>query len=471
MKKVFKVLALVLAFVMVACVFAACGNKDDGKGDTTKAAGTDASTAVGTTAENTGAENTTADNTPVDVSKMKIGVILVGDENEGYTFAHMEGIKTAAKNLGIADNQIIWKYSISEDANCTDAINELVDDDCNLIISNSYGHQSFMEIGAQKNPDVHFIAMTGDTAKASSLANFSNAFTNVYESRYVAGVVAGMKIKELVEANKLAAENLDANGNVKVGYVGAYPYAEVVSGYTAFFLGIKSVYDKVVMDVTYTNSWFNITAEGEAANALMAKGCVIIGQHADSTGAPAAVEAALAAGKVAYSVGYNVDMLSVAPKAALTSATNTWSVYYTEAFTQFAKEGKVDTNWAKGYADNAVAITALGDSCAAGTQSAVEEAIKAIKDGKLHVFDTSKFTVTTKDNTKYKVNAEGNYDFGAFITDPNGTVILAYASDTNGDFAADADNAVSDGYFHESTIQSAPAFSLRIDGITELTAE
>ncbi len=413
-----KVLALVLAAMMMLCAFAM------------------AEPSVSTTAadiELTG-----------DPASIKVGVILIGDENEGYTYAHMVGIQEAAKALGIADDQIIWKYSIPEDASCFDAAADLADAGCNVIFTNSYGHQTYTQQAAAEFPEVQFVAMTGDTANKAGLDNFSNAFTKVYESRYVSGVVAGMKIAELVANDALAPENYDENGNVKIGYVGAYPYAEVVSGYTAFYLGVKSVVENVVMDVTYTNSWFDITAEAEAANALMSSGCVIIGQHADSTGAPSAVQAAIDAGKTAYSIGYNIDMLSVAPQAALTSSTNVWEVYYEYAMKTVINGEKIARNWVAGYTEGAVAITALGESCAEGTAEKVAEVEAGLKDGSLKVFDTANFTVGGE------------------------AVTSAFATDTDGDFVNDADEAIIDGAYSESYYQSAPSFALRIDGITEL---
>jgi len=384
-----------------------------------------------------------------DVSGIKVGVILIGDENEGYSFAHIDGIKTAASELGMAEDQILWKYTVDESAACYDAAADLVDSGCNLVISNSYGHQSYMKQAAAEFTDVTFISMTGDTANQDKMANFKNAFTKVFESRYVSGVVAGMKLAELEADGKIADSSKDADGNIKIGYVGAYPYAEVVSGYTAFYLGAKSVVENLVMEVQYTNSWFDITAEGEAAKALMANGCVIIGQHADSTGAPSAVQEARESGSEVYSVGYNVDMLSVAPDAALTSATNTWSVYYKYAFETFLKGEDIATDWAEGYSQGAVAITTLGEACAEGTDAKVAEVEAALKDGSLHVFDTSKFTV-------------------------EGANIDSYYIDLNGDFSCDEGNedaqAVKDGYFHESELRAAPGFSIRIDGIKELNA-
>ena len=413
-----KVLALVLAAVLMLCASAM------------------AEVSVSTTAaelELTG-----------DPTALKVGVILVGDENEGYTYAHIEGIQKAAEVLGVPAENIIWKYSVAEDATCYDAAADLADAGCNVVFTNSYGHQTYCQQAAAEFPEVQFVSMTGDTANRAGLDNFSNAFTKVYESRYVSGVVAGMKIAELLANDALSAENFDENGNVKVGYVGAYPYAEVVSGYTAFFLGIQSVVENVVMDVTYTNSWFDITAEAEAANALMSSGCVVIGQHADSTGAPSAVQAAQDAGKVAYSIGYNVDMLAVAPTAALTSATNVWEVYYEYAMKAVINGEKIARNWAAGYAEGAVAITALGESCAEGTAEKVEETIAALQDGSLKVFDVTKFTVDGE------------------------TVTSTFATDTDGDFVYDTDEAIIDGAYCESYYQSAPSFALRIDGITEL---
>ena len=396
---------------------------------------------------------------------LKIGAVMLGDETEGYTLAHMEGIKQAAAELGLSDS-IVWKYKVPEGAECSDAAEDLVGQGCNLVVSNSYGHQTYIVEEAEKYPDVTFVSMTGDFAALTGLDNFKNAFTNVYESRYVAGVVAGMKLQELVESGTLTPEtqpnSFTADGKVKIGYVGAYNYAEVVSGYTAFFLGVQSVYPNVAMEVMYTNSWFDIDKEGAAAEALVAKGCVIIGQHADSTGAPAACQEALDAGTTVYCVGYNVDMLKVAPNAALTSPTNVWEVFYEYAFRAVMNGESFDQNWCQGYEADAVTLTPLGESCAPGTQEKVDETIAAIKDGSLHVFDTSKFTVTG-DNFELTNTQKCKIE-----CDAEGHVTSAMMVDTDGDWVADSEEGIADGYYHESSYQSAPSFQIRIDGITEL---
>lgn len=364
----------------------------------------------------------------------KVGVILVGDENEGYTYAHMEGIEAARVACGLEKDQIIYKYNIGENEACHQAAVDLVEQGCKIIFANSFGHESFLIQAAKEYPDVLFCHATGQTAaKQTDLKNIFNYFTAIYEARYVSGVVAGMKLKELMD-----------NGTVTdphVGYVGAYPYAEVVSGYTAFFLGIQSIVPDAYMEVQYTNKWFDLTLEAEAANALMARGCVIIGQHADSTGAPSAIQAAHDDGTYpnVYSVGYNIDMLNVAPDVALTSPQNNWGAYYTYAI-KTAMEGKeMQQDWCYGYIDEAVQISQLGTACAEGTQEAVAAVIEKIKNGELHVFDCSTFTVNGEHLTSY----DKSYGF-------------------------DGVELIWDGYFHESEVISAPLFDIRIDGITEL---
>ena len=426
-----KLLALLLAVCMVLAL-AACGN-------TAAPAGT-------------AAPEGTAE--PAAASDFKVGVILLHDESIGYDYAHIQGIQAACEALGISADQVTYKYNIGEDEACYDAAVDLVDAGCNVVISDSYGHQSYMTLAASENPDVTFLIATGDTAGVDGLDNTRNFFTHTYESRFVSGVVAGMKLAEMIESDVLTDSNYDADGNVKLGYVGAYPYAEVVSGYTAFYLGVKSIVDNVAMSVSYTNAWADATAEQQAAEALLASGCCIISQHADSTGGPAAIEAAVATGAVCYYVGYNIDMLSVAPTAILTSAQNNWSVYYTYAL-GLAMEGKsseIAVDWSAGYAEDANMISALGASCAAGTAEKVAEVEAGIADGSLQVFDAATFTVGGENISTYTFNSSTmNSDYSAVL------------------YEGQDYECIVNGAFEESTFRSAPYFDLRIDGITELS--
>lgn len=354
---------------------------------------------------------------------LKVGVIYIGDENEGYTAAHMKGIDEMEEKLGLDDSQIIEKTLIGEDEGCYDAAADLADQGCQIIFANSFGHETYILEAAGEYPEVQFCHATGTQAASSGLSNMHNYFTNIYEARYVSGVVAGLKLNEMIEDGTVKEDAC------KMGYVGAFPYAEVISGYTAFYLGAKSVCPSVTMEVKYTNSWASFDLEKECADALISDGCVLISQHADTTGAPTACQAA-----GVPCVGYNISMIETAPDAALTSASINWEPYYEYATKCVIDGTAIDTDWCKGFSEGADKLTDLNDKVVAeGTAEKVKEVEDAIIDGSLHVFDTSTFTVNGKELT----DADSEY--------------------------------ISDGYFHESEKASAPAFDFIIDGITAVT--
>ena len=417
-----KALSVLLTMGLAVSMLAGCGNNaaaDNGAAQNTDAADTVSDAAA---TETTGAAT----------SDIKVGIMYIGDENEGYTAAHMAGIEEMKAALGLSDDQVIEKTLIPEDESCYDAAVDLAEQGCNIIFGNSFGFESYMLQAAAEYPEVQFCHATGYQAASSGLTNMHNYFTAVYESRFVSGVVAGMKLNEMI------ADGTITEDTAKMGYVGAFPYAEVISGFTSFYLGAKSVCPTVTMEVQYTNSWADMSGEAEVAKALIADGCVLISQHADTTGAPTACEAA-----GVPCVGYNVSMISVAPTTALTSASIDWGSYYTYATESTMNGTAFDTDWCKGYADGADKITELNaDAVAEGTDTAVSDTEAKIIDGSLHVFDTSTFTVG-----------------GSTLED----LIAA-----GGDYAKYADY-VSDGYFHESELASAPAFDIIIDGITSIT--
>lgn len=357
-----------------------------------------------------------ADAIPAD--QIKVGLILLHDENIGYDEIHLNGFMEMVKALGLTEEQYSIKYNVPETEVCYDKAIELVDEGCDIIFADSFGHESYMLQAAAEHPEVQFCHATGYQAKGSGLTNMHNYFTAIYEARYVSGVVAGLKLNEMIESGKITAEQ------AVMGYVGAYPYAEVISGYTAFYLGARSVCPSVTMKVTYTNSWADMALEKEAADALIAQGCVLISQHADTTGAPTACQAA-----GVPCVGYNVSMISVAPDSALTSAAVVWGPYYTYAAKCLIDGEEIATDWCKGYVDGAVEIKELNEKVvAAGTEETVNAVIEKLKNGELHVFDTSTFTVDGK--------------------------------------TLEDETYVWDGYYHESELASAPSFTYIVDGIT-----
>jgi len=359
---------------------------------------------------------------------VRVGFIFVGDENEGYTAAHYNGALEMQEALGLTDDQLVTKWLVPETEACYDAAIDLVDGGCDIVFANSFGHESYLLNAAYEYPDVEFCHATGFNAALANIPNFHNYFTSVHESRYVSGVVAGMKLAEMIADGKVTEDNC------LIGYVGAHPYAEVISGFTAFFLGVRSQCPCATMIVKYTGSWASFDLEKEAAEALIAQGCVLISQHADTTGAPTACEAA-----GVPCVGYNVSMNSVAPTTSLTSAAIDWAPYYTYAVQCVIEGEPIATDWCQGYIDGAVHITELNENVIAeGTAEKVAEVEGAIMDGSLHVFDTSTFTVGGK--TMEEIIAEDE-EYAPYVYD---------------------------GYFHESELQSAPSFALIIDGITEI---
>ncbi len=367
----------------------------------------------------------------IPADQIKVGYIYIGDENEGYTAAHYEGAKEMMAELGLSEDQVIIKWNIPETEEAYDAAVDLAEAGCNIIFANSFSFESYVIQAASEYPDVQFCHATGFQAASCGLSNMHNYFTSIYEARYVSGVVAGLKL------NAMIADGTITEDTCKIGYVGAFPYAEVISGYTSFFLGVRSVCPSATMDVKFTNSWASFDLEKEAAEALVAQGCVLIAQHADTTGAPTACQAL-----GVPCVGYNVSMNEVAPDSALTSSSNNWGIYNTYAVKSVIDGTPIDVDWCQGLAQGAVLITELNEKTVAeGTADKVAEVEAAIIDGSTHVFDTATFTVGGE---KLEDLIANNADYAKYE---------AY---------------VSDGYFHESELASAPAFDIAIDGITML---
>lgn len=317
--------------------------------------------------------------------KLKIGVILVGDETESYSYSHIRGIQAAAKKQDIDKAQIKWKTRVDEPGECYDAAKELAADGCSLIISDSSSLEDEVQKAAEEFSDVQFVCIGGNLAKESGLSNFFNASTRLPEARYVSGVIAGMKLAELASTGALSEINYDENGNIRIGFVGSFPDDASRNDYAAFYFGVRSVIPNIHMDVEYTHCLYDMEVETTAADALMNLGCVIIAQHDGSTAVPGAIQARKDAGETVYYVGCNTDMLSVAPDAGLTSAVSNWKSYYTKLFYATKKQKGLTQDWTGGYKEKAVAVTEPGPECAEGTEGAAQTVIEQIKSGGLQV--------------------------------------------------------------------------------------
>ena len=416
-----KFLAMLLALVMALSLVACGEKKDDTQGD--------------------GDGDATA-------AKVKVGFITLHDENSTYDKNFINGAKEAIKNLGLTDADYILKTNIPEGQECYETAMDMVDNGCNIIFADSFGHEPYMIDAAKENPDVQFCHSTGTRAHTEGLANYHNAFASIYEGRYLAGIAAGMKLNEMIEAGKFTAEE------AKMGYVGAFTYAEVVSGYTSFYLGAKSVCPTVTMEVTFTGSWYDETLEKTGAELLIDRGCKLISQHADSFGAPTACQNA-----GVPNVSYNGSTKNVGADTYIISSRIDWAPYYEYAIKAVMNGTAIDADWTGTLATGSVVLEELNtDVAAAGTAEAIEAAKAKLESGELHVFDVSTFTTKADDTMNtFKV------DF--LKVDENGH-ITSYLADVDTDEAYTGDTeVVHDGYFAESEKRSAPYFDLQIDGI------
>lgn len=410
-----KILAFILALVMVLSL-AACSKDPTGK------------------EEDSSGDITSSTPSSENLKDLKVGFIFLHDENSTYDKNFIDAADAACAALGMDKAQFIYKRNIDESEACADAARDLADEGCSLIFADSFGHEPYLIEVAKEFPNVQFCHATGTRAHTEGLANYHNAFAAIYEGRYLAGVAAGMKLKELIDKGEFTAEE------AKMGYVGAFTYAEVKSGYTSFYLGAKSVCPSVTMEVTFTGSWYKEDAEKEAANRLIANGCKLISQHADSMGAPTACEE-----KNIPNVSYNGSTQSACPNTFIVSSRINWQPYFEYAIKAAADGKAIDTDWTGTIATGSVVLTDINEQAAApGTADAVAAAKADLESGKLHVFDASTFTV-------------GGKTLDSYLADV----------DTDADNTGDTE-VIENGYFNESAKRSAPYFDVEIDGITLL---
>lgn len=391
-----KTIALLLSLVMVIgmVAFTGCGSKDDSSNG----------------------------------GDFKVGFICLHDENSTYDKNFIDAANAACEELGV---EAVIKTNIPEGQECYDAAAELVDAGCGIVFADSFGHEDFMIQAAKDFPEVQFCHSTGTKAHTENLANYHNAFASIYEGRYLAGVAAGMKINEMIDAGTITADE------AKMGYVGAYTYAEVVSGYTSFFLGARSVCESVTMEVTFTGSWYDEALEKEAANKLINDGCVLVSQHADSMGAPTACEKA-----GVPNVSYNGSTQDACPNTFIVSSRIDWTPYYVYAIKAAQGGEAIEADWTGNLETGSVVLTGVNEEVAAeGTADKIAEITKKLEAGELQVFDITTFTVDGKEVDSYKADV-----------------------DTDADYVKDTE-VIENGAFQESKFRSAPYFDLQIDGI------
>lgn len=420
-------LGIFLTVALTASMLVGCGAKADEPANTDATATEETTEATEETAEATEEAATEA---KASLEGVKAGFIFLHDENSTYDLNFMNAAKAACEALGV---EYLTKTNIPEGQECYEAACELADAGCNFIFADSFGHEDYMIEAAKEFPEIQFCHATGTKAHTEGLANFHNAFASIYEGRYLAGIAAGMKLNEMIEKGDIKEEE------AVMGYIGAYTYAEVISGYTSFYLGAKSVCPSATMKVTFTGSWYDETAEKEGANKLIEDGCVLISQHADSMGAPTACETA-----GVPNVSYNGSTESACPNTFIVSSRIDWQPYFEYCLDAVANGTEIATDYTGSLETGSVALTELGKNApAAGTQEAIDAAKADLIAGKIKVFDTATFTVEGKALDSYMADV-----------------------DTDANYEGDHE-VVIDGEFVESgaDFRSAPYFNINIDGI------
>ena len=366
-----------------------------------------------------------------EAKEVKVGFIFLHDEQSTYDLNFMKAAQEACEKLGI---EYVNKVGIPKGQECYEAAMDLVDEGCNIVFADSFGHEDYMIQAAMECPEVEFCHATGTRAHTEGLANYHNAFASIYEGRFLAGIAAGLKLQEMINNGDITADQ------AKIGYVGAFTYAEVISGYTSFFLGVRHVVPEATMEVTFTGSWYDLSLEAEGAQKLIDDGCVLISQHADSLGAPSTCEAA-----GIPNVSYNGSTIEAGPNTFIVSSRINWEPYFEYIIGQVQAGEAIDADWTGSILTGSVELTDVNEAVAAeGTPAVLESVKEAFAAGEIHVFDTDTFTVNGEKLESYMADVD---------TDP------AYEGDTE---------VISDGYFHESEFRSAPYFDLQIDGITLL---
>ena len=362
---------------------------------------------------------------------VKVGFIFLHDENSTYDLNFINAAKEACDKLGV---EYVMRTGVDESEACYETAADLADSGCNIVFADSFGHEDYMIQAAKEFPNVEFCHATGTRAHTEGLANYHNAFASIYEGRFLGGIAAGMKLNQLIEEGKITADQ------AKLGYIGAFTYAEVISGYTSFFLGARTVCPTATMEVTFTGSWYDPSLEQEGAIKLINDNCVVISEHADSMGAPTECEN----NNIPF-VFYNGSAADACPNTFIVASRINWEPYFEYIINAVANGEAIDTDWTGTLTTDSVLMTEINEQAAApGTAEAIESYMKALITDEIKVFDTAAFTVNGEEVTTYMADVD---------TD------AAYTGDTE---------VIADGFFHESEFRSAPYFDMQIDGITLL---
>ena len=311
---------------------------------------------------------------------LTIGFIYDNDESTPYTYNFSLAKDALEKEFG--ERVDILTCSNVLDEEMEEPLRDLAGKGCDIIFFNGYS-ELVMKL-APEYPNIEFCqASYMDMSGVTVPENYHTFKGEAYQGRYVSGIAAGMKIKQMIAEGTITADQ------AKVGFVAAFPTSEVISGYTAFILGVRSIVPQAVMRVCYTQTWSSYAQEKSAAEHLIDEGCVILSQHTDTIGPAIACEKASENKKEVYFVGFSQSMSEVAPAASLVTSRICWETYILSAVEAMMLDKRIEsivsgrihgTDVSAGFERGWVEMIDLNEQVAApGTQEAMNNAIEQFK--------------------------------------------------------------------------------------------
>ncbi len=352
-------------------------------------------------------------------AEIKVGFICSEDESTPYTYNFLQA-KYALEEHYDGNIQVFVRSNVHGKV-VEESIRELIRKGCRIFFVNA-DTEAVVTL-APEYPEIQFCQISmPEIAREGLPENYHTYNGEIYQARYAAGVVAGIKLRDMIDNGIITPDE------AIIGYVAANNSAEVVSGYTAYLMGVRSAAPEAVMRVRYTGSWSNYPKEKAAAKDLINEGCVILSHHTNTSAPAIACEEMFSQGKRVFFVGYHRSMMDVAPSCALVSIRTNWVPYILEAteatmLNQPIEEhvrGNVHGNdISAGFGEDWVQMLELNKLVASpGTEERMNQAIDNLTRGRTKVF-------------------QGNYT-GVNPDDPSDTIDLSSGFEECRDYSSPA---------------------------------
>ena len=370
-------------------------------------------------------------------SNLKIVLLLSENLSTRDVENHRSAVIKLSETFKIDSSKILIKEKVSENE-CFNIVKKTINDGYNLIFAVGKDLEDYIVQSATEHPKVQYCIADSKQAITSGMDNLHSYSLNDAESRYLVGVVAGMKLKDLIDNGEIKEEQ------AIIGYVASFENSENVSAYTAFYLGAKSVVPSVDMKVKFTESEYDEDLEKKTANALIANGCVLLAQQSNTNSIAENCEQ-----YGVYYVGCLQSSADIAPNFAVVSTDEDWSSCYAQIVDSIIKDEDLPSGWYSSIDTSAVGVTEIKKNAFASinkydeTKALVAETQEKLKSKTLHIFDTA----------NWKVNGE--------------TITSTLTDELKADYGGK--EYIDKGRFMEYELTTLPKFAFKIDGIEILT--